>query len=145
MDTVDVERRSAIMAKVRSRDTGPELTVRRAAHARGLRFRLHRKDLPGKPDLVFAKWRIILFVHGCFWHRHTGCKRASMPTSRVEFWEKKLDRNVARDAEVAAQLTGLGWKIHIIWECEVRKPDRLTNRLDEVFSVNRQRCTAGAL
>jgi DNA mismatch endonuclease, patch repair protein len=119
--------------------------VRRAAHARGLRFRLHRKDLPGKPDLVFAKWRIVLFVHGCFWHRHTGCKRASIPNSRVAFWEKKLDRNVARDAEVAAQLIRLGWKVDIIWECEVRKPDRLTTRLDEVFGVGRQHCIAGAL
>jgi len=107
------------MARVRSRDTAPELIVRRFLHARGLRFRLHARDLPGKPDIIFSKRRIAIFVHGCFWHQHAGCKKAKAPKTRAEFWQAKLDANVERDASVQAALRQIGWKPTIIWECEI--------------------------
>ena len=119
-DIVDSKRRSAMMARVRSRDTVPELAVRRIAHGMGLRFRLHRKDLPGRPDLVFPRHRVVVFVHGCFWHRHDGCRYASTPKSRISFWTKKLAANVHRDARQQAALRALGWRVLIIWECESR-------------------------
>lgn len=125
VDTLTPEARSQNMAKIKGRDTGPELMVRRAAHALGLRFRLHRRDLPGTPDLVFPGRRIALFVHGCFWHRHPGCRMAYMPKSRVEFWQAKFDGNVERDARKQRQLAAVGWKPVVIWECEARDPDQL--------------------
>lgn len=106
------------MSRIRSRDTKPEVLLRRALHRLGLRFRLHG-DLPGRPDLVFPRHRAVVLVHGCFWHRHTGCKVASTPKSNTEFWQAKFDRNVRRDAEVAAQLGSLGWKVLVAWECEL--------------------------
>lgn len=133
METTDAERRSAIMARIRSKNTEPELRVRRAAHACGLRFRLHRRDLPGTPDVVFAKWRVALFVHGCFWHRHEGCRRASTPKSRQAFWQLKFDRNVARDRDKAEALGLLGWRVETVWECETRDDDRLRRRLASLF------------
>ena len=136
MEAGDAERRSAIMARIRSKNTGPELKVRRAAHARGLRFRLHRKDLPGTPDVVFAKWRVALFVHGCFWHRHEGCKRASTPKSRQTFWQLKFDRNVAGDREKADALRRLGWRVETVWECETRDEDALRGRLASAFPAD---------
>jgi DNA mismatch endonuclease, patch repair protein len=108
------------MSRVRGKDTTPEMRVRRAAHALGLRFRLHRKDLPGKPDLVFPKHRVALFVHGCFWHRHPACSKASMPKSRKEFWREKFDANVARDARAEAALEKMGWRVVKVWECETK-------------------------
>lgn len=117
-DHVDSRARSAIMAKVKSRDTGPEMEVRRALHKAGHRFQLHRADLPGRPDLVFPRHRIALFVHGCFWHWH-GCKRSRMPKSNVDYWTKKIDRNVKRDSQARSELNSLGWKWEIVWECEV--------------------------
>ena len=96
--------------------------MRREAHSLGLRFRLHRKDLPGRPDLVFVKRRVALFVHGCFWHRHAGCSKASNPKSRQGYWQAKFDANVDRDARVTADLRGLGWKVATIWECETKMP-----------------------
>lgn len=103
--------------------------MRRAAHARGLRFRLHRKDLPGHPDLVFPKYRLALFVHGCFWHRHPGCAKASTPKSRTDFWQAKFDANVARDRRVAAELDELGWRVATIWECETKRSEVLDSAL----------------
>ena len=117
-DIVDGKRRSELMAGIGSRDTAPELAVRRVAHRMGLRFRLYRKDLPGRPDLVFPKHRLVVFVHGCFWHRHKGCRFASTPGSRVEFWTAKFAANVARDARQEAALKTLGWRVLVIWECE---------------------------
>jgi len=108
------------MAKVRSADTAPELRVRKAAHAVGLRFRLHRRDLPGTPDVVFPRFMLAVFVHGCFWHRHPNCKRASMPTTRTEFWSEKFAKNVARDKAAIAALSKQGWTVLVIWECETR-------------------------
>lgn len=113
------------MSQVRGKDTSPEMRVRRGAHALGLRFRLHRKDLPGKPDLVFAKHRVALFVHGCFWHRHSECSKASMPKSRTEFWRAKFDANVARDARVTTELQSAGWRVVTVWECETKDPVKL--------------------
>lgn len=107
------------MQSVSSKDTGPELIVRSAAHRLGLRFRLHRKDLPGKPDLVFPRYRIALFVHGCFWHRHKGCRKASMPKSNRAFWSLKFDRNISRDRKNVLDLRRLGWRVVVIWQCEV--------------------------
>lgn len=107
------------MARVRDRDTSPELRVRRYLHARGLRFRLHRKDLPGRPDLVFPSRRVAVFVHGCFWHQHPNCKKAKLPQSRTDFWREKLQGNARRDERVAKELSAKGWTPLTIWECEI--------------------------
>ena len=108
------------MAAVTSKNTQPEVAVRRFLHALGYRFRLHRKDLPGKPDIVMPKLRTCIFVHGCFWHRHTGCRYATTPKTRSEFWKAKFSRNVERDLENVQALEALGWKVLVVWECEVR-------------------------
>jgi DNA mismatch endonuclease, patch repair protein len=118
--------RSAQMARIRARDTKPELRVRRALHAAGLRFRLHAKDLQGKPDLVFRSWRTAVFVHGCFWHRHQdrNCKLARLPKTKLEFWKPKLESNRARDLRVRADLEAQGWVVIEVWECRTR-PEHL--------------------
>lgn len=121
------------MSRVRSKNTSPEMRVRRAAHALGLRFRLHRKDLPGKPDLVFPKYRIALFVHGCFWHRHVGCSKSSVPKSRPAYWEDKFNENVRRDKFALDGLAQDGWSTGVIWECETKRPELLLARLNEMF------------
>ena len=135
MDHLDPEHRSENMRRVRGKDTRPELTVRRALHALGRRFRLHRRDLPGKPDIVLAKDRLAIFVHGCFWHRHDDCPRASTPSTRKEFWVAKFERTVARDAEQAAALRAAGWRPEVIWECETRNSERLNERLRRVLQL----------
>lgn len=119
------------MSRVRSKNTGPELAVRRLVHALGYRFRLHRRDLPGTPDLVFPGRRKVIFVHGCFWHRHPDpdCKLARMPKSRQEFWGPKLEANRARDLRHEAALTDTGWGVMTIWECELRDAASLENRI----------------
>jgi len=124
--------RSAQMALVRSRDTKPELRVRKALHAAGLRYRLHDRRLPGFPDLVFPGRRIALFVHGCFWHRHPGCAAARLPKSRREFWEPKLAGNVERDKRTQAALVALGWMVMVIWECETRDPATLARLAENI-------------
>jgi DNA mismatch endonuclease (patch repair protein) len=120
--------RSWTMSRIRSKNTKPEIAVRKAAHALGLRFRLHRRDLPGTPDLVLAGRRTAIFVHGCFWHRH-GCGRATPPTSNIEYWTAKFERNVQRDARNAAELRKLGWRCVRIWECETTDPKKLAGVL----------------
>ncbi|MHA0331270.1 very short patch repair endonuclease [Sphingomonas melonis] len=128
--------RSANMSKVRGKNTKPEMAVRRAAHALGLRFRLHRRDLPGTPDLVFAKRKTAIFVHGCFWHRHEGCRKAGpAPKTRTAFWQAKFDRNTARDARNADALIEAGWNVATIWECETRPPEKLTDQLRSIFNI----------
>jgi DNA mismatch endonuclease (patch repair protein) len=112
------------MSRIRSKNTKPEIVVRKAAHAAGLRFRLHRKDLPGTPDLVFPSRGIALFVHGCFWHRHH-CTRATSPATNADYWAAKFDRNVRRDARNAAELRKLGWRCVQIWECEAKDDEKL--------------------
>jgi len=119
------EQRSRTMRAVRSRDTGPEMIVRRFLHAAGLRYRLHDRRLPGVPDLVFPSRRVALFVHGCFWHQHPGCEAADRPKSRPDYWNQKLDRNVARDARHLVDLATAGWTTLVIWECETRDSERL--------------------
>lgn len=132
-DIVDRQRRSEIMSRIGPRDTVPELAVRRAAHRMGFRFRLHRKELPGRPDLVFARHRLAAFVHGCFWHRHAGCKNATMPKTRPEFWQQKFMGNVERDRRACEQLERLGWRTLIIWECEAEDAARLESVLTAAF------------
>jgi DNA mismatch endonuclease (patch repair protein) len=122
------------MARIKGKGTGPEMNVRRAAHAIGLRFRLHRADLPGKPDLIFPKFRLALFVHGCFWHQHEGCRRASMPKSRTEYWHPKLQRNLDRDKRNQDALQGLGWRVETLWECEVSTQAAAEHKLGELIS-----------
>ena len=133
MDRLTSERRSWLMSRVKAKDTGAEMRVRRTVHSLGLRYRLHRRDLPGTPDLVFPKHRVAVFVHGCFWHRHPGCKKATMPKSRIRFWQRKFDRNVARDRKAIQDLRALGWKIAIIWECETRSKESILDRVYEIF------------
>ena|ERR1051326_453090 len=134
MDTRTPQQRRRIMQSVKSRDTGPELVVRRAAHGLGLRFRLHRCGLPGKPDLVLAKHRVAILVHGCFWHGH-GCAKGRLPKSRVEFWGPKIERNRSRDASVIAQLENAGWRVLTVWQCETKDRDALKNRLVRFFHI----------
>lgn len=112
------EQRSRTMRAVRSRDTGPEMIVRRFLHAAGLRYRLHDRRLPGTPDLVFPGRRIVVFVHGCFWHQHPNCPAAKRPQSSTDYWTRKLDGNIARDARHRSALESAGWKVVVIWECE---------------------------
>ncbi len=119
------------MRAITSKNTGPELIVRRLAHGMGYRYRLHKRNLPGKPDLVFAAKRRVIFVHGCFWHQHplTKCLDARRPKSNKSYWRPKLDKNVQRDAEHILELKTLGWKVLVVWDCETEKIDRLTSRL----------------
>ena len=128
MDHVGPEVRSSIMARVRGSDTKPELLVRRLAHRLGYRYRLHVADLPGRPDLVFRSRRKVILVHGCFWHQHD-CKRGTRPKDNHEFWSTKLNRNCARDAEVAQSLNASGWKVLVVWECQTRDETKLAKRL----------------
>ena len=117
------------MRSVKQKNTGAEMVVRRLVHAMGARYHLHRRDLPGRPDLVFPRRRLCIFVHGCFWHRHPGCRLASTPGTNVEFWQEKFGRNVERDARKEAELRATGWSVEIVWECETRIPESLTIRL----------------
>lgn len=107
------------MSRIKSKDTAPEMRVRSALHRAGYRFRLHVKDLPGKPDIVLPKYKTVIFVHGCFWHRHKGCSNATMPSTNQAFWKEKFKRNVERDKREQAELNKLGWKVLVVWECEV--------------------------
>lgn len=121
--------RSQLMAKIRSTNTGPEKAVRSILHRMGYRFSLHRKDLPGSPDIVLPKYRTVILVHGCFWHRHQGCRDMTTPATRKSFWENKFDRNVARDRQNLRDLRQAGWHPIVVWECELRNPDRLKRKL----------------
>lgn len=135
VDRLSTERRSWLMSRVSSKNTSAEMRVRSAAHRRGLRFRIHRRDLPGTPDLVFPKRQLAIFVHGCFWHRHPGCKKATSPKSRVDFWQGKFDRNVERDRANLDALAALGWRSEVIWECETKAPHLLSARLNAIFGT----------
>lgn len=121
------------MARVAGRDTRPEMAVRRAAHALGFRYRLHRRDLPGTPDLVFTRYRTVIFVHGCFWHRHSGCRKATTPKTRRGFWQAKFDENVERDRRTVAALESAGWAVVVIWECEAIDEQLLKLRLQSLL------------
>ncbi len=129
MDTLSPIERSKRMSLIRNRDTMPELVVRRLVHRLGFRYRLHRSDLPGKPDLVFSKRRKVVFVHGCFWHRHPDCSLARLPKSRLGFWVPKLEKNRERDERNQAELQRTGWEILVVWECELRDREALEARI----------------
>ncbi len=133
MDTLTPQERSERMSKVRSADTRLEMSVRRLIHGMGYRYRLHRKDLPGKPDLVFPSRKKVIFVHGCFWHRHSdpNCKLARLPKSRLDFWLPKLTANAERDAKIQARLEDLGWSVMTVWECEAGDAEALKRRISE--------------
>lgn len=136
MDIVSPAKRSRMMAGIKGKNTKPEMAVRRLVHGMGFRFRLHRKDLPGSPDLVFPRLKRVIFVHGCFWHRHQGCRFAYTPKSNSQFWLAKLDANVRRDAVVLQALAALGWEVLIVWECEVANFPALTEKVNLFLSAN---------
>ena len=117
------------MSRVSGKNTKPELVVRSLLHKMGYRFRLHRKDLPGKPDIILPKYKKIIFVHGCFWHGHMDCPRAKRPTTNKKFWDEKLDKNMARDKATINNLKRLGWDVLIVWTCEVKDAEKLKNKL----------------
>jgi len=119
-----------MMAGIKGKDTKPELVLRRALHARGFRYRLHSKNVPGRPDLVFPKHHAIVFVHGCFWHRHEGCRYTTTPSTRPEFWQAKFDSNVIRDAAIRDQLIETGWRVATVWECSLRKTDQMATTVE---------------
>jgi DNA mismatch endonuclease (patch repair protein) len=141
-DRLSTAQRSANMRRIKGRDTTPELLVRRLAHAMGYRYRLHRKDLPGKPDLVFGPRRKVIFVHGCFWHQHAECRAGRVPGSNTGYWAPKLRRNVERDAEARAGLEARGWRVLTIWDCETRNDSALRVRLSE-FLDSTDHCLSG--
>jgi len=134
MDRVSKEQRSEIMRAVKREGTSAEMRVRKMAHRLGLRFRLHRQDLPGTPDLVFPKYGTCIFVHGCFWHRHAGCRRATIPKSNKAYWTKKFLENVARDKRVKRSLKSRGWKVVTIWECRAMDDSKLEKALRSSFT-----------
>lgn len=129
-DVFDREKRSWIMSRVSGKDTKPEMVVRRMIHAMGYRYRLHARDLPGRPDIVLPKHKKVVFVHGCFWHGHPGCKRSDRPTSNAEFWNTKIDRNIVRDATAVAGLEAQGWKVLTVWQCRIRNREGLHDDLN---------------
>lgn len=124
------------MSRVRQKNTAPELIVRKLLHLLGLRFRLHPKNLPGTPDIVLARHDTIIFVHGCFWHRHPNCRYATSPKTRQEYWEPKFEANIARDSRKEAQLQELGWRVMVIWECETKNTELLKDRLRLAFGTH---------
>jgi|ERR1700683_657407 DNA mismatch endonuclease (patch repair protein) len=138
MDTLTKAERSERMAKIKSKDTKPELRVRRIVRRLGYRYRLHRKDLPGRPDLIFPSRRKVIFVHGCFWHSHQGCKVANKPKSRKGFWSAKFERNRSRDARNQEALTGDGWRVFTVWECETKNTIVLESRLSRFLGASKK-------
>lgn len=131
-DIVDVATRSRMMSGIKGANTKPELAIRRSLHKAGFRFRLHARHLPGKPDLVLPKWRVVVFVHGCFWHRHPGCKFATIPATRADFWATKFAANVDRDQDALALLRMDGWRVATVWECAIRRDTgSVMRRLEE--------------
>lgn len=143
-DVVTPEQRSRNMSKIKGKNTKPEMIVRSMCHELGLRYRLHRKDLPGTPDLVFPKRRLCLFVHGCFWHRHPGCKYSYTPKSRLDYWLPKLAKNVERDMKAKRALEISGWRVSIIWECQTKNRDILRAEIQKMINteIDSQRTTA---
>lgn len=135
MDNITKKMRSALMGRVRRQDTGPELVIRKLLHANGYRFRLHRRDLPGKPDIVLPRYKSAIYVNGCFWHNHFGCKWGSIPQSNTEFWKAKFARNKERDKQNLLQMTRLGWHPIVVWECETRNLERLLKKINSKLSM----------
>ena len=128
------EQRSRNMSAIKSKNTKPEIKVRKVLHSMGYRFRLHSKDLPGSPDIVLPKYKTVIFVHGCFWHRHENCKYASTPKTRKEFWNKKFTENKKRDSEIQEKIKILDWRSVVIWECETKNLENLRDKIVDIFS-----------
>lgn len=134
-DVLSPEQRHRNMSRIRGRDTTPERTVRSALHRLGYRFRLHRPDLPGRPDIVLPRFSAVIFVHGCFWHRHPGCRYSTTPSTRASFWQHKFDQNVARDRRNLAALREIGWRVLCVWECETKDHRALSKRLSRFLEA----------
>jgi len=129
-DVFSKEKRSWIMSRVKGRDTKPEMLVRSFVHRMGFRFRVHRRDLPGNPDIVLPRHGKLIFVHGCFWHGHKQCPRSKRPATNKNFWDKKLDANIKRDKHIQNELRRMGWKLLVLWQCETHNPEKLLRKLE---------------
>ncbi|HOD27662.1 MAG TPA: DNA mismatch endonuclease Vsr [Syntrophales bacterium] len=129
-DIFSKEKRSWIMSRVKGRDTKPEMLVRSFVHRMGFRFRVHRRDLPGNPDIVLPRYGKVIFVHGCFWHGHNRCPRSKRPATNKSFWNKKLDANIERDKRFRRELRRMGWKLLVVWQCETHNPEKLLGKLE---------------
>ena len=134
-DTLTIQERSLLMAKIRGKNTRPEIAVRSLLHRAGYRFRIHVSSLPGKPDIVLPRFRTVVFVHGCFWHRH-GCKYSTFPSTRQNFWQTKFEGNVQRDKDNQARLTSQGWRVFVLWECEINSWDLYLEHRIKTFISN---------
>ncbi len=134
-DIFNTEKRSEIMSNIQSYDTKPEIIVRSIIHRMGFRFRLHRNDLPGSPDIVLPKHKKVIFVHGCFWHGHKNCNRSKRPTTNIFFWDKKLDSNIKRDKQNLIELRKKGWKYLVLWSCEISKKDVTSKKLYDFLNI----------
>jgi len=129
-DVFSKEKRSWIMSRIKGRDTKPEMLVRSFVHRMGFRFRVHRRDLPGNPDIVLPRYGKVIFVHGCFWHGHKRCPRSMRPATNKSFWNKKLDANIERDKHIRNELRRMGWKLLVVWQCETHNPEKLLGKLE---------------
>ncbi len=138
-DTLTIAERSRLMARIRGKNTGPERAVRALLHRAGYRFRLHASNLPGKPDIVLPRFRTVVFVHGCFWHRHAGCKVATMPKSHRRFWTEKFTRNVANDRKHRRRLRRMGWRVVTIWACGLKRPERVLAQIERALRPRTRR------
>lgn len=145
MDIVTRKQRSRMMSGIKGKNTKPERLLRSALHKLGFRFRIQQKDLPGKPDIVLPKYKTIIFVHGCFWHRHPGCKYAYTPKSNIEFWTNKLDGNVVRDGLTKKALEDMGWRVLIVWECEIKSLLENDSNLRNIITIEKCRSTHSML
>jgi DNA mismatch endonuclease (patch repair protein) len=134
-ERISKEERSLIMRKVKSKNTGPELLVRKLLYQNGYRYRINYKQLPGKPDIVLKKYNTVIFVNGCFWHGHSKCKKSKRPRTNRSYWENKIDRNIERDKQNRRKLKGMGYKVVTIWECELKKPELMLKRMITVFEL----------
>ena len=140
VDSISIERRSWNMSRIKGRDTKPEILVRSLLHRKGFRFRLHQKNLPGRPDIVLRKYGTVIFVNGCFWHRHKNCPDATLPKSKTEFWQNKFDQTVKRDKSNREKLISLGWKVLTVWECEATNTPRLLSLItNELINEDKQK------
>lgn len=136
MDKQSSEQKSLMMSRVRSKETYPELALRSALHSAGFRFRLHGKDLPGKPDIVLPKYKCVIFVHGCFWHHHEGCNKSTMPKTNIEFWRNKITATVLRDKSNLDELAKLGWRTFVAWECHIkRNPKEIAGQIGQKIAA----------
>lgn len=123
------------MSRIKGKDTKPEIIVRRLIHKMGIRFRLHRKELPGKPDIVLPRYNTIIFINGCFWHRHPNCQRSTIPSTNIEYWEHKLIGNIKKDEDNIRKLQSKGWKVLVIWECETKNQENLIHKIKEIIGI----------